>query len=76
MESKSIALVDDHVLLRSGLAGMLKESGYTVLFEADNGKDFIENLKKGIGAGYCAARYQYAGDGWLCHCSLDQIHLP
>jgi two-component system invasion response regulator UvrY len=45
-ETKSIALVDDHVLLRSGLAGMLKESGYQILFEADNGKDFIEKLKK------------------------------
>ena len=47
MRTKSIALVDDHVLLRSGLAGMLKESGYQILFEADNGKDFIEKLKKG-----------------------------
>jgi two-component system invasion response regulator UvrY len=46
METKSIALVDDHVLLRSGLAGMLKESGYHVMFEADNGKDFIEKLNK------------------------------
>ena len=46
METKSIVLVDDHVLLRNGLAGMLKESGYHVLFEADNGKDFIEKLKK------------------------------
>jgi two-component system invasion response regulator UvrY len=46
-ETKNIALVDDHVLLRSGLAGMLKESGYSVLFEADNGKDFIEKIKKG-----------------------------
>jgi DNA-binding NarL/FixJ family response regulator len=44
-ETKNIALVDDHVLLRAGLAGMLKESGYQVLFEADNGKDFIEKLK-------------------------------
>lgn len=40
----SIALVDDHVLLRNGLAGMLRESGYNVLFEADNGKEFIEKL--------------------------------
>lgn len=47
IEAKSIALVDDHVLLRAGLAGMLKESGYTVLFEADNGKDFIDKLKNG-----------------------------
>jgi two-component system, NarL family, invasion response regulator UvrY len=45
IENKSIALVDDHVLLRNGLAGMLRESGYTVLFEADNGKEFTERLK-------------------------------
>lgn len=34
------------MLLRAGLAGMLKESGYIILFEADNGKNFIEKLKK------------------------------
>lgn len=37
-----IALVDDHILLRNGLATMLRESGYDVLFEADNGKQFID----------------------------------
>jgi two-component system, NarL family, invasion response regulator UvrY len=41
----SIALADDHVLLRKGLANLLKELGYHVLFEADNGKDFMEKLK-------------------------------
>jgi two-component system, NarL family, invasion response regulator UvrY len=40
-----IALADDHVLLRKGLANLLKELGYDVLFEADNGKDFLEKLK-------------------------------
>lgn len=44
MEPISVVLVDDHVLLRSGLAGMLKESGYQVIFEADNGKEFTEKL--------------------------------
>lgn len=44
----SIVLVDDHSLLRNGLAGMLKETGYTILFEADNGKDFVEKIKTGI----------------------------
>lgn len=44
--SITIALVDDHILLRNGLAGMLKESGYTVLFEADNGKEFTEMIQK------------------------------
>lgn len=40
-----IVLVDDHVLLRNGLANLIKSFGdYNVLFEADNGKDFIEKL--------------------------------
>ena len=42
----SIALVDDHILLRNGLANLLKERHYNVLFEADNGKQFIEKLKQ------------------------------
>ena len=41
----SIALVDDHVLLRNGLANLLQERHYNVLFEADNGKQFIEKLQ-------------------------------
>ncbi|MGZ8517071.1 MAG: response regulator transcription factor [Chitinophagaceae bacterium] len=41
----TIALVDDHVLLRTGLANLLREINYNVAFEADNGKDFIEQLK-------------------------------
>ena len=42
-----IALVDDHTLLRSGLAALLSSfEGYSVLFEADNGKDFIAQLEQ------------------------------
>lgn len=41
---KKVVLVDDHVLLRNGLASLVKNLGYTVLFEADNGKDFLEKL--------------------------------
>ena len=41
----SIVLVDDHILLRNGLANLLRERHYNVLFEADNGKQFIEKLK-------------------------------
>lgn len=44
-DKSNIVLVDDHSLLRNGLAGMLKESGYTILFEADNGREFTEKLK-------------------------------
>src|SRR5215218_8337561 len=41
----TLALVDDHTLLRSGLANLLRELGYKVLCEANNGNDFIEQLK-------------------------------
>ncbi len=40
----NIVLVDDHILLRNGLAGLVKSLGHTVLFEADHGKDLIEKL--------------------------------
>lgn len=41
----TLALADDHVLLRNGLAALLRDYGYTVLFEADNGAHFIEKVK-------------------------------
>ena len=40
----TIVLTDDHSLLRNGLAELVKSQGHTVLFEADNGKDFIAKL--------------------------------
>ena len=41
-----IALVDDHTLLRNGLAALVNSfAGYSVLFEAANGKEFIQQLK-------------------------------
>ena len=42
----SIVLVDDHSLLRMGLASMVESQGNTVLFEADNGKEFLDKLDK------------------------------
>jgi two-component system, NarL family, invasion response regulator UvrY len=46
METKAtVALVDDHVLLRNGLTSLVKNLGYDVVFEADNGKDFIDKLR-------------------------------
>ena len=39
-----IALVDDHVLLRNGLASLLKDLDYTISFEADNGQQMISKL--------------------------------
>lgn len=42
----SVALVDDHTLLRNGLANVVRGySEYAVLFEADNGNDFIKELR-------------------------------
>ncbi|HMG82970.1 MAG TPA: response regulator transcription factor [Ferruginibacter sp.] len=41
----NIVLVDDHALLRKGLATLVKNLGHDVLFEADNGRGFIENLQ-------------------------------
>jgi len=42
----SVVLVDDHVLLRNGLANLIRSFGeYAVLFEAGNGHDFIRQLK-------------------------------
>jgi len=46
METKAtVVLVDDHILLRNGLASLVKNLGYDVVFEADNGKDFLDKLK-------------------------------
>jgi two-component system, NarL family, invasion response regulator UvrY len=55
MENKKqkikVALVDDHALFRRGLANLISlidnENRYTVLFEAANGTELIEKLKKG-----------------------------
>jgi len=40
----TISLVDDHVLLRKGLADLVRNLGYTVLSEADNGEQFTEEI--------------------------------
>lgn len=41
-----VALVDDHELLRSGLAAMINSfDGFKVVLEANNGQQFIEKLK-------------------------------
>lgn len=44
----TVALVDDHVLMRNGLAALVRDFGpYTVLFEADNGRDCIDKITAG-----------------------------
>ena len=42
-----VGLVDDHVLLRKGLASLLVDNGYPTVIQADNGKQFIEKLDRG-----------------------------
>lgn len=39
-----IVLVDDHNLLRNGLATLVTSLGYTVMYECSNGKQLIEKL--------------------------------
>jgi len=41
----TVALVDDHTLLRNGLANLLRDLDYEVLFEADHGGEFLQKLK-------------------------------
>ncbi len=41
-----VVLVDDHILLRNGLANLISSfDRYDVLFEANNGKDFLARLR-------------------------------
>jgi two-component system invasion response regulator UvrY len=41
-----VVLVDDHILLRNGLRGLIDSfNNCIVLYEANNGKDFISKLK-------------------------------
>lgn len=45
-QSITIALADDHMLLRKGLSSLLQEIGYNVLFEANNGVEFIVRIQQ------------------------------
>jgi two-component system invasion response regulator UvrY len=42
-----IALVDDHRLMRKGLAALVNDSRYQVVLQSDNGEQFIEQVKSG-----------------------------
>jgi DNA-binding NarL/FixJ family response regulator len=45
----SVALVDDHVLLRNGLANIIRNfNSHDILFEADNGKQCLAKLEAGL----------------------------
>lgn len=42
----SVAIVDDHILLRNGILNLIRGlETYAVLFEANHGKDFIKQLQ-------------------------------
>lgn len=43
----TVALVDDHILLRNSLAKIINNfEGYSVLFQADHGQHFIDQITK------------------------------
>ncbi|HEY4111704.1 response regulator transcription factor [Puia sp.] len=45
MEAIKVAVIDDHKLFRDGIAELIRGfSGYEVVIEADNGRDFIQQL--------------------------------
>ncbi len=47
MKECSVALIDDHELMRNGLQGIVNGfDGYCVTLQAINGKDFIQQVKK------------------------------
>jgi two-component system, NarL family, invasion response regulator UvrY len=41
---RKVVLVDDHALLRSGLAGIVADLGYQVLYECDNGRQLVNEI--------------------------------
>ena len=41
---KKVVLVDDHALLRSGLAGIVADLGYQVLYECNNGRQMVNEI--------------------------------
>lgn len=44
----TIALADDHSLLRNGLAILVQSLGYEVILEANDGNELIESVKIGV----------------------------
>lgn len=45
-KSINVALVDDHSLLRNGLASLVTNLGYDVMYECSNGKQLIDKIDK------------------------------
>lgn len=46
MAKVKVVLADDHVMLRNGLAGLITNLGFDVLFECNNGKELVSKLDK------------------------------
>jgi two-component system, NarL family, invasion response regulator UvrY len=47
MSKLTVALVDDHVMLRNGLANLIgDQNNYQVILQSDNGKDFIHKISQ------------------------------
>jgi two-component system, NarL family, invasion response regulator UvrY len=44
----TIALADDHVLLRKGLVSLVENLGYKVILEVDNGQQLTEQIQAGV----------------------------
>lgn len=44
----NIVLTDDHILLRNGLASLVKNLGHDVLFEADNGLELTKKINPAL----------------------------
>lgn len=51
--SFTIALVDDHALLRKAVNFRLTRMGYKVIMEAENGKDFLDKLESSPSPDLC-----------------------
>lgn len=48
MKNPTIALVDDHALLRKAVNFRLTGLGYEVVIEAENGQQFLEKLEEDV----------------------------
>jgi two-component system invasion response regulator UvrY len=55
-----IAMADDHVMLRKGLANLLTDAGYEIVFQVGNGKEFVQKLDENA----------------LPHVALMDINMP
>ncbi|MCT3639638.1 response regulator transcription factor [Elizabethkingia meningoseptica] len=45
-ETIKVAMIDDHDLLRKGICDFLKDFGFEIIFEAENGKLALEKMEE------------------------------